>query len=206
MQLISEKIEALKIEPADNEKFTVHRLRVEDYEKMIEYGIFDEDDKIELWEGVLVEMSPKNVNHSTAMTLATDYFYENLRKRGVIRVQDPIRLDDYSEPEPDLVLVNLPVSKYALGHPTPADVLLILEIADSTVKRDREKAKNYARNGIVQYLILNLNTREIEDYREPDTDGYRQKRTYKQDEKFALVAFPEIEIAVAELLPPEKAN
>lgn len=206
MQIISKKFETPKIESADNEKFTVHRLRVEDYEKMIEYGIFDEDDKIELWEGVLVEMSPKNVNHSTAMTLATDYFYENLRKRGVIRVQDPIRLDDYSEPEPDLVLVNLPVSNYALGHPTPADVLLILEIADSTVKRDREKAKNYARNGIVQYLILNLNTREIEDYREPGTDGYRQKRTYKQDEKFSLVVFPEIEIAVAELLPPEKAN
>ena len=206
MQLISEKIETPKIETADNEKFTVHRLRVEDYEKMIEFGIFDEDDKIELWEGVLVEMSPKGMAHVVSNNLAYQHFYDLFRGRCVLRSQDPIRLDDYSEPEPDLVMAKRKEDLYLLCHPMPPDIYFVMEVADTTVAGDRRKAVSYGRNGIVQYLILNLNTREIEDYREPGADGYRQKRTYKQDEKFSLVAFPEIEIAVAELLPPEKAN
>lgn len=206
MFAVYDKAESPKVEIPETGKFSVYRLRADDYEKMIEYGIFNSDDKIELWEGVLVEMSPKGVNHSTAMTLAVDFFYANLRRRAVIRSQDPIRLDDFSEPEPDIVLANLPLDKYFLSHPTPEDILLILEIADTTVARDREKAKNYARNGVIQYLILNLNTREIEDYREPGADGYRQKQTYKADESFRLVALPDVEIAVSEFLPPEQTN
>lgn len=206
MFAVQDEIKSKAIEINDTEKFPIYRLRVDDYEKMIEYGIFNSDDKIELWEGVLVKMSPKDVNHSTAMTLATDYFYANLRGRVVIRVQDPIRLDDFSEPEPDVVLASLPLDKYFLNHPTPADILVVMEIADSTVARDREKAVNYGRNGISQYLILNLNTREIEEYREPSADGYRQKRTYKADDNFTLVPLPDVEIAVREFLPPEQTN
>lgn len=206
MFAIQEETNSKTIEINDTEKFPIYRLRVDDYEKMIEYGIFNSDDKIELWEGVLVKMSPKGESRSGAMTLATNFFYRNLSGKAVIRGQDPVRLDDYSEPEPDIVLASLPLDKYFLNHPTPSDILLIMEVADSTVARDRGKAVNYARNGIIQYLILNLNTREIEEYREPSADGYRQKRTYKADESFTLVALPDVEITVSEFLPPEQTN
>lgn len=186
--------------------FSEYRLRVEDYEKMIEYGIFNDDDKIELWEGKLVTMSPKGTKHRNATTNITDYFYEFLRKSALVQVQDPIRLSDYSEPEPDIALIKSPLSKYVSHHPTPEDIFLIIEVADTTVLRDREKAKKYAQNGIQQYLILNLNTNEIEDYREPAEDDYRFKRTYTANENFNLVAFPEIEIKVSDLLPPTETN
>lgn len=182
--------------------FTPHLLRVEDYDKMIEHGVFNEDEKIELWDGVIIKMSPKGIKHRNATTRITDYFYEFLRKKSLIQVQDPIRLDDFSEPEPDVVLAKTPLERYALQHPTPEDILLIVEIAESSIEIDRRKAFKYAQNSIEQYLILNLNTNEIEDYREPSEDGYRFKKTYTEDESFELVAFPEIEIKVSDLLPP----
>jgi Uma2 family endonuclease len=206
MFAVQEEVKSKQIEINETEKFPLYRLRVDDYEKMIEYGIFTSDDKIELWEGILVKMSPKGINHSTAMSLAVDYFYANLRKESIIRVQDPIRLDDFSEPEPDVVLAKLPLDNYFLSHPTPENILLVLEIAESKIARDREKALNYGRNGVIQYLILNLNTREVEDYREPGKDGYKQKRTYKASEKFTLAAFSDFEFEVKELLPPEQTN
>jgi Uma2 family endonuclease len=195
-----------KLDAQLNGGFSLYRLRVEDYEKMIEFGIFNDDHKIELWDGKLVTMSPKGTKHRNATTNLTDYLYEYLRKKALIQVQDPIRLNDYSEPEPDVALISPPLTKYISNHPTPADVFLVIEVADTTVLRDRGKAKGYARNGIRQYLILNLNTNEIEDYREPAEDGYRFKRTYTEDESFNLVAFPEVEIKVSDLLPPKESS
>ncbi|MGI8670934.1 MAG: Uma2 family endonuclease [Aridibacter sp.] len=186
--------------------FTLHLLRVEDYDKMIEHGVFNEDEKIELWDGVIIKMSPKGIKHRNATTKTTDYFYEFLRKKSLIQVQDPIRLDDFSEPEPDIVLAESPLSRYASRHPAPKDIYLIIEIAESSIQIDRRKALKYAQNGIRQYLILNLNTNEIEDYREPSEDGYRFKKTYTAEESFELVAFPEVEIKVSDLLPPLKAS
>lgn len=176
-----------------------YRLRVEDYEKMIEYGIFNDEDKIELWDGKLITMSPKGTKHTVSNRRAFRTVSELLRNKAEIITQDPIRLDDFSEPEPDLTIVE--IGEYLSSHPTPEDIYLIMEVADTTILRDREKAKRYARNGIRQYLILNLNTNEIEDYREPSADGYRFKRTYSETESFNLVAFPEVEINVADLLP-----
>lgn len=182
--------------------FTPRLLRVEDYDRMIESGVFDEDERIELWNGVLVKMSPKGIKHRNATTKTTDYFYEYLREKSLIQVQDPIRLDDFSEPEPDVVLAETPLSRYIQRHPTPEDIFLVIEIAESSIEIDRRKAFKYAQNGIRQYLILNLNTNEIEDYREPSEDGYRFKKTYTENESFNLVAFPDVEINVQDLLPP----
>ncbi|HRH42632.1 MAG TPA: Uma2 family endonuclease [Pyrinomonadaceae bacterium] len=186
--------------------FSEYRLRVEDYEKMIEYGIFNDDDKIELWEGKLVTMSPKGTKHRISNNRAYRSFFKKLEERALLQSQDPIRLNDFSEPEPDLVAAEPKEDEYLSNHPTPNDVFFVLEVADTTILRDREKAKSYARNGIRQYLILNLNTNEIEDYREPAEDDYRFKRTYTADESFNLVAFPDIEIKVSDLLPPIETN
>ena len=192
-----------KFSEAAFDELSLYRLSVEDYEKMIAHGFFDEDERIELWEGVLIKMSPKGIKHRNATYLASTFFQEKFGRTVIVQSQDPIKLSDFSEPEPDVVLAIAPLSKYAAGHPTPKDVLLVMEIADTSVQKDRRKSQSYAQNGIVQYLLLNLNTGEIEDYREPGFEGYRFVKTYSKDETFNLVAFPEIEIKVSDFLPPE---
>ncbi len=186
--------------------FSPHLLRVEDYERMIDYGFFDEDEKIELWEGVLVKMSPKGIKHANAVRRISKTIEKKLGEKIIFSAQDPIRLDDFSEPEPDVALIEPPLEKYDLSHPTPEDIYLVMEIADSSLEKDRRKAINYARNGIRQYLLLNLIANEIEDYREPSADGYRFKKTYTATESFNLVAFPDVEIKVGELLPPPSGD
>ena len=206
MSAVLETNEMSLVSQANGSVFSLYLLPVEDYEKMIDCGIFDEDEKIELWEGVLVKMSPKGIKHRNSTYLASTLFQEKFGRKIITQSQDPIRLDDFSEPEPDIVLAEAPLSKYASRHPTPKDIYLVMEIADTSVEKDRRKAANYARNGIRQYLLLNLNTNEIEDYREPSADGYRFKKTHDAAASFNLVAFPEVEIKVSDLLPPKSGD
>ncbi len=206
MSAILETREKPSLSQFSDGTFNPHRLRVEDYEKMIELGIFDEDEKIELWEGVLVTMSPKGTKHANAIRRIDRIIEKELGESIIFSAQDPIRLDDFSEPEPDVALLAPPIENYDFSHPTPKDIYLVMEIADTSIKKDRRKAVNYARNGIRQYLLLNLNTNEIEDYREPSADGYRFKQTHDADANFNLVAFPEVEINVADLLPPKETT
>ncbi len=191
---------------AAGDGLSIRKISVEDYEKMIDIGIFDEDDRVELLDGVIIQMSPKKTKHTIVNYLIGEFFYENFRKQTIIRLQEPIILDDFSEPEPDAVLAQPPLLKYLETHPTAADVLLVAEVSDTTLIKDRNKAFNYARSGILQYLLFNLNANEIEDYREPAADGYRFKQTHDRNAVFNLVAFPEVEIKVADLLPPESAE
>ncbi len=198
--------EKIGVSSANGNDSNLYRLRVEDYDKMIEQGIFDEDERIELWDGVLIKMSPKGIKHRNSTYLTSTFFQERFGRNVITQSQDPIRLNDFSEPEPDVVLAQAPLSKYALTHPTPEDIYLVVEVAESSIDYDRRKAFKYARNGIPQYLILNLNTNEIEDYREPSADGYRSKKTYTENETFNLVAFPDVEIKVSDLMPPKSEN
>lgn len=178
-------------------------LTTSEYEQMIAAGIFKEDDRVELLEGVIVEMSPKGMKHATSTDRAARHFIRTLGDRVIVRNQNPILLNDYSEPEPDLVLAAPEEAEYSFRHPQPEDIYLILEVADTTLSYDRNsKGMSYAKSGIIQYLILNLNEMEIEDYQEPSADGYRQKQTYKAGQNFKLVAFPNITVKVRDLLPP----
>jgi Uma2 family endonuclease len=178
-------------------------LTTSEYERMIAAGIFNQDDRIELLEGVIVEMSPKGMKHATSTDRAARHFIRLLGEHVIVRNQNPIQLDNYSEPEPDLVLAALEEFEYSNRHPQPEDIYLVLEVADTTLAYDRHrKGLSYAKAGIVQYLILNVNEMEIEDYREPDVDGYRRKQTYQGGQSFNLVAFPEITVKVSDLLPP----
>ncbi len=178
-------------------------ISAEEYQRMIEFGIFREDERIELIEGRIVQMSPKNLKHALATTRSNRCFQKLSGDRAFVRVQDPILLNDFSEPEPDIVLVAPPDERYLENHPKPKDIFLVLEIADSSIFYDRdEKGPLFARNGIVQYCLLNLQSRELEDYREPSPNGYRRKQTYTEEQSFTLVAFPKISIKVKDLLPP----
>lgn len=174
-----------------------------EYQTLADIGVLGEDERVELIEGRIVRMAAKNVAHALATSRSNRYFLRLLGDQALVRVQDPILLNNYSEPEPDIVLVAPPDERYLANHPTPKDIFLVLEIAASSLAFDRDvKCPLFAQNGIVQFCLLNLQTRELEDYREPGPDGYRSKRTYTAEQSFTLVAFPERSIQVKELLPP----
>ncbi|MBA2493214.1 MAG: Uma2 family endonuclease [Acidobacteria bacterium] len=180
-------------------------ISVEEYDQMIKHGILTVADRVELLNGVIIKKMPKGTKHSSANDRLTRFFYRLFSDEVVIRNQNPIWLNEFSEPEPDLVLALPDEKDYAERHPTPADILLIVEISDSTLGRDRfAKGLVYAKAGIKQYLVLNVQNETIEDYRNPSADGYGSKQTYQSGEKFYLTAFPEIEISIENFFPTEK--
>jgi len=176
-------------------------LSVEIYDSMIRNGILNENDSVELLNGTIIEKMPKGTKHASVTRLITRYFYRIFNDEVVIQVQDPIRLDDFSETEPDIVLARADANNYTERHPMPEDILLIIEVSDSTLYFDRnEKGLAYSRAGIRQYLLVNVENNTIEDYRNPGDDGYGMKQTYQTGDKFSLLAFPTIEVAVEDFL------
>ena len=185
----------------NGQRTKTHRFTVKEYDAMIEHGILTTEDRVELLNGEIICKMPKGPKHASCNDDASDFFKEMLGTRVVVRSQNPLVLDEFSEPEPDLLLVRPPRSIYRERHPTPDDVFLVIEISDSTLSLDRNaKALAYARAGLPQYLILNVAGRVIEDYRDPAPDGYRTKRTYAAGQSFPLVAFPEFIINFEDLL------
>ena len=180
--------------------FNARLISVKQYDEMIEHGILTTEDKVELLNGVIIEKTPKRIKHAAISDSAAEILRETLGNRVIIRNQNPIVLDDYSEPEPDLVLAKPPREIYLERHPAPEDILLIIEISDITLGRDRvTKSLVYAKAEIQQYLVLNLQNETIEDSREPSEDGYQFKRTLRKGDSLNLVAFPEVEIKINDL-------
>lgn len=183
---------------------TLRRFTVADYHKMSEAGVLTKNDRVELLEGVIIEMSPKGKRHAAATNRVTKVFIQTFGDRAIVTNQNPILLDDASEPEPDIALLAPQEKEYTDRLPQAADVLVILEVSDTTLKFDREtKGVTYAKAGIKQYLVMNVNARELIDMREPSPEGYRSYTTLRADDHINFVAFPEIEIKVSDLLPPE---
>ena len=175
-------------------------ITVAEYDRMIEFGVYTENDRIELLNGEIIELMPKGPKHTSANSRLVRFFIRLFGKKVIVRGQDPIWLDGVSEPEPDIVLAKWNETEYSEGHPTPSDIFLIMEISDTTLAYDREaKAKAYSRNGIQQYLLLNLQNETLENFREPDGDGYQFKQTLRKGDSLNLVAFPDIEINVDDL-------
>ena len=133
--------------------------------------------------------------------MISDFMKEKCVKIAVVRNRNPIILDNFSQPEPVILICRLPREKYLSRLPAPIDILLIIEVSDSTIYFDRnDKAFAYSNAGIVHYLIVNVENNTIKDYRKPTTDGYQSKQTYETGETFSLIAFPDLEIAVKDFL------
>lgn len=178
---------------------------VKEYDFLIEAGILTAADNIELLNGAIVEKMPKGTKHANFNDIIANLFFQKLGQKVWIRNQNPIWLDDFSEPEPDIVLVEPPFSRYFEKHPTPAEIYLILEVSDTTLSYDRTaKSAAYARAGIRQYLLLNVQERTLEDYREPAADGYQSKQTLRDEQTFNLVAFPDVILQAKDFLPIER--
>lgn len=179
-----------------------HKLSVGDYERMIQAGILAETDRVELIRGEIIEKMPINPRHGSAVKRLNRWFSTNLGDQAVIGVQDPVRLPD-SEPEPDLSILRWREDQYAARHPQPEDVLLLIEVADSSLEFDREiKLPLYAEAGIVEFWILNLIDQQLEVHCDPQPDGtFGQHSVFKPGEEIQLLTMPAVRLAVADVLP-----
>ncbi len=180
---------------------TRHRFTVSDYYRMGEAGCFAPDQRVELLEGEIVDMMPIGPYHSGAVNWLADHLNAIHRGRWMVTNQNPVRLSKTSEPQPDIVLVKRDPDYYRKRHPQPDDVLLLIEVAESSLDYDRgEKLAAYGKAGIEDYWVVNLVDGCVEVYREPHYTGYTSCTTLRPGDTAIPAAFPDVQIDVAALL------
>jgi Uma2 family endonuclease len=176
---------------------------VRDYHRMSDLGILDPRERTELIAGQIVLMTAKGTPHVITLQLLANSLQEQLGRIALIRTQDPIQLDNFSEPEPDLAIVRGTILDYAEHHPRPDEIYLVIEVADSTLKQDCEvKDKLYARSGIAEYWVVDINNRRVTIFRNPALTGYTSQLILTETHSVSPLAFPEISFSIASILPP----
>ena len=177
-----------------------YRFTVREYHKLAEVGILDEDDRVELLDGEIIIMSPIGYRHAKAVRRLNKTFVRQSKDRYEVDIQDPVVISEYSEPEPDLILLMPEVDEYE-GLPEARHTHLVIEVADSTLRYDRgRKLKAYARAGIVELWIVNLKNNTVEIYREPSGEAYLTQHVARGQERIAPATFPDVEITVAKIV------
>ena len=180
---------------------------VDEYYRMAEAGILREGQRTELINGEIIEMSPMGSRHAAAVSRADDFLSPVFKGKALVRPQLPIRLDDFNEPEPDICLVKPRRDHYELRHPGPGDVLLILEVSDTSLEYDRDvKLRTYAAARILEVWIEDLKEQTLLVFRNPFGKAYKTSLNLRQGASVFLHAFPEIAFPVDELLGPGTAT
>jgi Uma2 family endonuclease len=177
-------------------------IAVDEYYRMGEVGILRRDERVELLNGRIVEMPPVGPRHSYAVAALHAMLVILLGDRAVPLCQGPVRLDHFSEPQPDIAVVRAPRERYLDAHPTPADALFVIEVSDSTLAYDRgEKLKAYAGAAIPEYWIVDIRHQRIDVYTEPEGDQYQSHRVVLRHQHLASRAFPSDSVDVNALFP-----
>ena len=183
---------------------TRHKFTVEEYHRMAEAGILSEDDRVELIEGEIVEMAPIGSRHAGTVDFLADLFFRHVGKTLLVRVQSPVQLSEDTEPQPDLVLLKRREDFYRNRHPGPEDVLLLVEVAETTAGEDRAvKVPLYGRHGVPEVWLVDLSAEVVEVYREPSSAGYRQVRRAGRGEVLTPLRVPAVTVPVEAILGPE---
>lgn len=168
---------------------------------MGEAGVFAEDDRVELLDGEIVQMSPIGIPHSSSVDRLNAFFSRRLGRRAIIRVQGPIILDRWSEPQPDLSVLAPRTDFYGHAQPRPRDVLLAIEVMDSSRGYDRTlKLPLYARAELREVWLVDLKAEVIERYRKPALRGYRERAEFHRGSILTPLAFPRVRFRVNEIL------
>lgn len=176
-------------------------VRVRDYHRMVEVGILAASQRVELIEGQIYTKAAKGTAHSAAVTRIDRALSQRLRGRALLRFQDPVQLSDFSEPKPDIAIAHIDPLDYEDHHPTPPEIFWLIEVADSTLGRDRDlKVPVYGKSGIQEYWILDVQERCLYVFREPEQDGYRSEQKLSEQDAIAPLAFPDCIILVEEFL------
>jgi Uma2 family endonuclease len=179
----------------------MRRLHAAEYHRMIEAGVFDEDERVELLEGVIVAVSPQNAAHALVVERLGDPHFVRLPADFVIRCQLPLALSDGDEPEPDIAVIPRDIPRSRTRHPVTAR--LVFEVAGESLRKDREiKAALYARAGIPEYVIVNLGDECLEVHRDPEpaTGRYALTSRIERSASFASASVAGLRFEVAELL------
>ena len=170
---------------------------------MAEVGILGPEDRVELIEGEIIQMSPIGTAHAYAVTALTTLLVRVLGERALLSPQNPVHLPRDSEPQPDVVLLRPPLDRYAARHPQPDDVLLLIEVADSSYRFDREiKLPLYAGARVAEFWIVDLAREVVEVFRDPEGRRYRVAERVGRGARIAPAAFPDATILIDEILPP----
>ena len=178
------------------------RFTVEEYYAMAEVGILAPDERVELLAGEIFTMAPIGSKHAYCVTQFAEAFFEALGRRITLRVQNPIRLAQGNEPEPDIAVLFRKGDGYVSEHPGPEDVILLIEVADSSVGFDRRnKLPMYAMHGIPEVWLSDINARSVEVYDDPMAGGYERMRVFGPGDTLSPAAFPDVAIRVADSLP-----
>lgn len=177
------------------------RFSIAEYYCMGEAGIIGPDERTELIRGEIFVMPPIGPGHAEGTTRADRTFQRCFGDRAIVRSQNPIRLPDESEPQPDIVLARPRPEGYRAAHPRPEDIFLVVEVSDTTLKDDREvKLPLYAQAGIPEAWLMNLPDDRIEVYRDPAPEGYRSITLVPRDGAVTPLAFPDVTIPCTKLL------
>jgi hypothetical protein len=177
----------------------------DEYHRLGAAGILGEDDRVELLEGVVVEMTPIGRLHAAVVDRANALFTARLGPRAIVRVQSPVPAGPLSEPQPDLALLRRTPDYYATSPLTPADVLLVLEVADTSLAHDRAKVRVYAAAGIPEVWIVDLAGERLEVYRRPAGGRYTDERVVQRGERSAPEAFADLSLTLDDLIGPRAA-
>jgi len=181
------------------------RLTVAEFERMIAANIWPEDERIELIDGELINTSPINAPHVYAVTMLTDIFIQTLRRRASVFCQNPVELGEEVRPQPDIALVRPPAARYRTRLAGPADILLVVEVCDTTLAYDRDtKLPLYATANIPEVWLVDVNANTISVYREPRAGAYQQLAAYARGAEVAPGAFPDVKVKMAEVVGDEE--
>ena len=174
---------------------------VKDYYRMAKTHIFSPEEKLELLEGVIFERPRTGNRRAACIRRLNVILYWQLHQQVIISIHNPLRLSDYSEPEPDLVLLKWRHDFYADGHPTAKHTLLVIEVADTTISYDRDfKMPLYARAKIPQAMLVNLTEDTVELYSKPVKGKYTKTELLRRGDALSLQSFPDISFMVDEIL------
>jgi len=182
-------------------ELTKRRFTADDYQRMGQAGILSEDDRVELIDGEVVAMTPIGPRHNAAVNRANRAMVTAVGDTAIVQVQGSVRLGLYHEPQPDLVLLRPQADYYASRLPGPSDILLVVEVAESSIDYDREvKARLYAESGVREYWLVDLNDNLVFSHSTPEGGTYRTLRRYRRGQSLAPEALPDCVIAVDALL------
>jgi Uma2 family endonuclease len=178
-----------------------HPFTVDEYHRMGETGILGEDARVELIEGEIIEMSPIGSPHAARVKRLNRLLVRRLGTRAIVQVQDPVVLNRFSEPQPDLAVLKPRDDFYAAKHPEPRDVLLVVEVADTSRAFDRMvKAPLYARTGVRELWVVDVIDEVVEVHRKAQRGTYREITRFRRGQKVAMGGFPNVSFRVADIL------
>lgn len=180
-----------------------HRFTVADYCRMTEAGLFGVHPRVELIRGEIIDMPAIGTPHLVMVNRLNRLLVLTVGARGIVSVQNSLRLDDSSEPEPDIALLKPRADEYEAEHPGGSDALLVIEVADTSLTYDRTvKAPLYAEGGVAEYWIINLADRAIEVHRQPTDGRYAQAWTARAGDMLDILLLPGVTLSPSDLFRP----